>query len=107
MIENTILLATALLAAAWLFRPALRRSTNWIATVTPLASIIGSGFLIVAPLLADAVDGWALAAMTAIVILAYAIGAVIGFNIRHAEPLFATARLFRHSSGSPGSAPGR
>lgn len=62
MIENTVLLATALLAAAWLFRPALRRSTNWIATVTPLASIIGSGFLVVAPLLAHAVDGWALVA---------------------------------------------
>jgi hypothetical protein len=38
-------------------------------------------------LLAHAVDGWALAAMTVIVALAYAIGAVIRFNIRHAEPL--------------------
>ncbi|GMQ76311.1 MAG: hypothetical protein BMS9Abin01_1583 [Gammaproteobacteria bacterium] len=87
MIENTVLLAAALLAAAWLFRPALRRSTSWIATVTPLASVIGSGFLVLAPLLARAVDGWALAAMTAIVVLAYGIGAVIRFNIRHAEPL--------------------
>ena len=87
MIENTVLLGTALLAAAWLFRPSLRRSPNWIATVTPLASIIGSGFLVVAPLLAHAVNGWALAAISAIVVLAYAIGAVIRFNIRHAEPL--------------------
>jgi hypothetical protein len=87
VIENTVLLAAALLAAAWLFRPALRRSTSWVATVTPLASIIGSGFLVVAPLLAHAVDGWAPVAMTVIVLLAYAIGAVIRFNIRHAEPL--------------------
>lgn len=87
MIENTVLLATMLIVVAWLFRPALRRSTIWIATVTPLASIIGSGFLVVAPLLAHAIDGWALPAMTIIVLLAYAIGAVIRFNIRHAEPL--------------------
>jgi hypothetical protein len=91
VIENAVLLAVALLAAAWLFRPALRRSTNWIATVTPLASIIGSGFLVVAPLLAHAVDGWAPVAMVAIVVLAYAIGAVIRFNIRHAEPLLGGA----------------
>lgn len=87
VIEDIVLLTAALLTAVWLFRPARRHSKGWIATVTPLASIIGSGFLVVVPLLAHAVNGWALAAMTALVVLAYAIGAVIRFNIRHAEPL--------------------
>ena len=95
MIENTVLLATALVTAAWLFRPALRRSSSWIATVTPLASIIGSGFLVVLPLLTHAVDGWALVAMTAIVAFAYAIGTVIRFNIRYAEPLLEAPRAPR------------
>jgi len=40
---------------ALLFLPALRNSDDWRATVTPLASIIGSGFLVVAPLLGYAV----------------------------------------------------
>ena len=90
MIENTALLAVVLATAAWLFRPALRQSKSWIATVTPLASIIGSGFLVIVPLLAYAVDGWALLAMAAIVVVAYAIGAVIRFNIRHAESVLSS-----------------
>jgi hypothetical protein len=65
----------------------VRRSTAWRATVTPLASIIGSGFLVLAPLLAVTVGEWAPAAMIAIVVLAYAIGATIRFNIAHAEAL--------------------
>jgi hypothetical protein len=83
VIEDTLLLGAVMVTAIWLFRPALRRSKTWIATVTPLASIIGSGFLVVVPLLAYAVNGWAVVAMTAIAILAYAIGGVIRFNIRH------------------------
>lgn len=95
MIEDTLLLGAVTFTAFWLFRPAIRQSESWIATVTPLASIIGSGFLVVVPLLAHAVRGWAVVAMTAIVVLAYAIGGVIRFNIRYAEPVL-------RARGTPG-----
>jgi len=87
MFENTLLLGVACIIAALLFHPKVRLSRNWRATVTPLASIIGSGFLVAAPLLSHAVNGWAFFAMAGIVILAYGIGGVIRFNIRHGEPL--------------------
>ena len=70
-----------------LFRPGMRHSTPWRATVTPLASIIGSGFLVVAPLLAFAAGVWALPAMAAIVGLAYLVGSAVRYNIHHTEPI--------------------
>jgi hypothetical protein len=65
------------------------------ATSTPLSSIFGSGFLIIVPILAGAVGFWSPLAMAAVCALAYAVGSVIRFNIRHAEPILA---------GSPGEA---
>lgn len=59
------------------------------ATSTPLSSIFGSGFLIIVPILAGATGSWSVAAMAAICALAYAVGAVIRFNIQHAEPVLA------------------
>jgi hypothetical protein len=73
----------ATLLAVW--SPAVRRSRAWAATATPLASIIGSGFLVVAPLLAYTVGNWALVAMLGIVALAYAVGGAVRYNIRHVE----------------------
>jgi hypothetical protein len=73
----------ATLLAVW--SPAVRRSRAWAATATPLASIIGSGFLVVAPLLAYTVGNWALLAMLGIVALAYAVGGAVRYNIRHVE----------------------
>jgi hypothetical protein len=68
---------------AWLlFRRGVRDSELWRATVTPLASIIGSGFLIVAPLLASVVGSAAAFAMLAIVLLSFWIGGAIRYNIR-------------------------
>lgn len=70
----------------FLFSHAIRKSKVWNATVTPLASIIGSGFLVVAPLL------WILAGYASIWILlcvvlaAYAMGSVIRYNIQFVEP---------------------
>jgi hypothetical protein len=86
MLENTLLLATAIVVMLLLFQPRVRQSSEWRATVTPLASIIGSGFLVSAPMLAHAVNAWAAWAMAGIVLLAYAIGGVIRYNIRYAEP---------------------
>ena len=65
------------------------------ATSIPLASIFGSGFLVIVPILAGAVGPYAVWAMLGVCALAYAVGSVIRFNIEHAEPVLA---------GSPGEA---
>jgi hypothetical protein len=65
------------------------------ATSTPLSSIFGSGFLIIVPILAGAVGPYSVLAMAAVCALAYAVGSVIRFNIKHAEPVLA---------GTPGEA---
>ena len=84
---NLALPAIAIGVGVILLHPAVRDARFWRATVTPLASIIGSGFLVMAPLLAQIADGNALLAMIAIVGIAYLIGEVIRFNIRYAEPI--------------------
>ncbi len=65
----------------------LAKSSNWKATVTPLASIMGSGFLVSAPLLAGIVGNLALVCMGVLLVLAYMVGGAIRFNIRHFEPI--------------------
>ncbi len=52
------------------------------ATATPLASIFGSGFLVIVPILAGAAGPYAVVAMAAVCALAYAVGTVIRFNIQ-------------------------
>jgi len=86
MIFNTGLILAALFALYFLRRPKLQSSESWQATLTPLSSIIGSGFLIMSPLLASVVGGLSPLAVIGIVVLAYAIGSVIRFNIIHVEP---------------------
>ncbi len=71
---NAMVLVAVVVGLLLLSSRRLRRSRQWRATVTPLASIIGSGFLIVAPLL-----------HAVLTLVAYCIGAVIRFNIIHAE----------------------
>ena len=84
---NIILVAIATAVLLFMFHPRLRKSRSWKATLTPLSSIIGSGFLIIAPMLASVVGIYAPIVVLTIVLLAYAIGGVIRFNITHAEPL--------------------
>ena len=84
---NIILVAIAATVLLFMLHPRLTKSESWQATLTPLSSIIGSGFLIIAPLLASVVGGYSPLAVTVIVVLAYAIGGVVRFNILHAEPL--------------------
>lgn len=57
------------------------------ATSTPLASIFGSGFLIIVPVLNGAVGKYSVLAMGLVCALAYCVGEVIRFNIKNAEPL--------------------
>ena len=54
------------------------------AITTPLASIFGSGFLIIVPILAGAVGRHSVLAMVGVCALAVAVGSVIRFNIRNA-----------------------
>ncbi len=68
----------------FLFSPFVK-TRLWTATVTPLASIIGSGFLVVAPLLHMIVGDLAPISMLFIVLLAYFIGEGIRFNIKYEE----------------------
>ena len=56
---------------------------------TPLASIFGSGFLVIVPVLAQAVGQYMVYAMIAVTLLAYLVGSVIRHNIRVAEPVLA------------------
>lgn len=81
--------AAAVMASLLLFWKRFATSPSWLATVTPLSSIMGSGFLVCAPLLAQTVGIWAAPAMAGLLLLAYAIGSVTRFNIRFAEPLMA------------------
>lgn len=63
----------------------VRENVAWRATVTPLASIIGSGFLVVAPLLGHAVGRSAPFAMLSIVVVAYLVGGAIRYNMIQME----------------------
>ncbi len=84
---NIVLVFIAVSALLFMYQPRLTKSKSWRATLTPLSSIIGSGFLIIAPLLASVVGEYSPVAVTGIVVFAYAIGGVIRFNIIHAESL--------------------
>ncbi len=58
----------------------------WQATVIPLASILGSGFLISAPLLARQLGNYALFGMVILIAIAYLLGEAVRFNIQYLEP---------------------
>ena len=85
---NLIIIVVALALGGYLaFSRRLAASSNWKATVTPLASIMGSGFLVSAPLLAGIVGNLAVVCMALLLVLAYMVGGAIRFNIRHFEPI--------------------
>ncbi|MCB1489470.1 MAG: hypothetical protein KDJ88_18680 [Bauldia sp.] len=89
--SDIALVATLVVAFLVLISRPVRANRIWSATVTPLASIIGSGFLVSVPLLASAVGIWAVAAVAGLTALAYLIGGAIRYNIRFGEPIFDTA----------------
>ncbi len=90
---NVLLVVPCLAVALFLMRSRLAKNELWRATLTPLSSIIGSGFLIMAPLLASVVGVLSPVAILGVVLLAYAIGHVIRFNIVHVEPRLADGNL--------------
>ena len=81
-----VVLALAV-CAVLLMSKRIAQSSDWQATVTPLASIMGSGFLVSAPLLAGSVGNYAVFCMMALLLLAYWVGSAIRFNIAYFEPI--------------------
>ena len=78
---NALILATVVLAGGLLWLPALQQSRAWRAMITPLASIIGSGFLVLGPILNHAFGMYAPVVMATLCLVAYAFGAAIRANI--------------------------
>ncbi len=85
MIENLIAIISTLIFSIILFHDKIDNSPLWRATAIPLASIIGSGFLVVAPLLYFEVGKYSPLAMAFLVIIAYMIGSAIRYNILEVE----------------------
>ena len=85
--NNIFVIFSSVAVSLLLFSKSFRTSKIWHATVTPLASIIGSGFLVSAPLLILTTGKLAPLAMGGIVIIAYALGSSIRTNILFVEPL--------------------
>ncbi len=73
--SNAAITGATALVAAILFHPRLSRSKDWRAIVTPLASIIGSGFLVIGPILNASFGYMVPAAMAALCGVAYLFGA--------------------------------
>jgi hypothetical protein len=86
---NLIVVVSLVAITALLFSPRLTASPVWRATVTPLASIIGSGFLVSLPLLVHDLGSYAVAGMAFLVVFSYLLGGALRFNIVNGEPLFA------------------
>jgi hypothetical protein len=86
-LSNYVTSGFLLLFLMILFHKRVLNSQIWRATITPLASIIGSGFLIAGPLLFMAVGKWSILVMALIIILSFLLGEVIRFNIKYLEPL--------------------
>ena len=81
--QNALILTSSLLIAALLLYPRLSRAPLWRATMTPLASIIGSGFLVLGPILHQSWGASAPLVMAALCAGAWAFGAAIRSNIAH------------------------
>lgn len=80
------LLVAVLVFAGLLLNPGMLEWRAWRATVTPLASIIGAGFLVAGPILLETAGRWAWAAMLGLCAIGYFYGSAIRHNIRHVEP---------------------
>lgn len=81
MLLDVAIFAGVLVTAIILLSPRLSRLPLWRAVITPLASIIGSGFLILGPLLDDAYGYLAPAVMAALCLAAFAFGWTVRYNI--------------------------
>ena len=85
MILNSSIVLAMALAGVFLLMPRLRTSHEWRAVITPLASIIGSGFLVLGPILARNYGLYAPVMMAVLCVTAWFFGSAIRFNIRAIE----------------------
>jgi hypothetical protein len=81
LLLNIFIISSILAAALLLLSRRFSRSKVWRATVTPLASIIGSGFLVLAPILVSAYGRNAPLVMAGLCLGAYLFGSAIRFSI--------------------------
>lgn len=82
---NALILSVVALVGAVLIWPRVANSLVWRATITPLASIIGSGFLVLGPILDVSYGGYAPLVMIGLCAIAYLFGSAIRFNIEDIE----------------------
>lgn len=80
MLNALIVLATVVTGGLLLY-PRVANARLWRAAITPLASIIGSGFLVLGPILDSSFGKYAPLVMVALCLGAYLFGAAIRFNI--------------------------
>jgi hypothetical protein len=81
MLLNLALILTVLITALLLWSPRIRGSVTWLAMTTPLASIIGSGFLVLGPILDAEYGMYAPLVMASLCVGAYLYGAAIRYNM--------------------------
>ncbi|MDF1774753.1 MAG: hypothetical protein P1V13_01900 [Rhizobiaceae bacterium] len=85
MILNVAIVLVVVVSALLLWSPRLYALVTWRAMTTPLASIIGSGFLVLGPLLDTAYGKYAPVIMALLCLFAYFYGAAIRYNMRVIE----------------------
>lgn len=81
MLLTLAILLAGVVAGVLLWQPRLRKLDTWRAMITPLASIIGSGFLVLGPILEHSYGGWAPTVMAALCAVAWGFGAAVRHNI--------------------------
>lgn len=82
---NVLILIATVAALGILLMPRVLGACLFRATVTPLASIIGSGFLVLGPILDSAYGLWAPLVMGLLCLLAWVFGAAVRHNIASLE----------------------
>ena len=85
MILNGTILGVVVVTIIVLLLPKVADSIRWRAMVTPLASIIGSGFLVLGPILDASYGKYAPLVMAVLCLGAYLFGSAIRYNIRTIE----------------------
>lgn len=87
MNSSPFIILALLVTTAILWSPKVRGAKTWKAMTTPLASIIGSGFLVLGPILDSAYGMYAPLVMAGLCIGAYLYGVAIRYNIKAIELL--------------------
>ncbi len=81
MLLDLAIVVVAGITATTLLTPKIAQATRWKAATTPLASIIGSGFLVLGPILCASYGAYAPLVMAGLCVGAFLFGTAIRFNI--------------------------